>query len=279
MKWSTMSDKTLTSVLRIAVENSDEILQNCFYEPQKKIRKTVEKMEREIEFLETAADKVSAICSSNARELLYELYGLYRVSLQGLVAKTQWPFDAELLLDGEIAEKETIALLDHKVDGIFVFADGEKIRLRVPPLPHKNKPQFCQNGRQGSGKTTTTYIYAEAVYRVLEEKAKELLPLREKLGKKCIHILNVFEDNVNTMDNDNRDTSAIINSICGFLPFGDVPFKTRIINDGYISRDLIPGTYITVLPYEDGLADNDKTVAFWIEKLKTIGYEPGEVGS
>ena len=96
----------------------------------------------------------------------------------------------------------------------------------------------------------------------MEAKSIELFELYQSLGEKCIHILNVFEGGTNTMDNDNRDTASVINSVCSFLPFGDVPDKTRIVNDGWISDRLMPGTYITVLPYGDGLADNAETVSF-----------------
>lgn len=271
MRWSTMSYQTLTAILEIAVRDSENIIRKCCVETEKNVRKRVAQMEREIVRLEEAEDKHEAVRTSSARELVTALYAQYRKALYRFVQMTQYPFTAELLIDEDEAEQDTLTELDEKIDGIFVFADSGMLRLRTPPLPHKKKPRIWLNGKTGIA-VSTTAIYGEAVYRAMEAKSRELFELYQSLGEKCIHILNVFGGGTNTMDNDNRDTASVINSVCSFLPYGDIPDKTRIVNDGWISDRLMPGTYITVLPYEDGLADNAETENFWIGKLRVLGY-------
>lgn len=106
----------------------------------------------------------------------------------------------------------------------------------------------------------------------MESSEPELGELYDSLGRKTIHVLNVFGRGGNPTDNDNRDTGAIINSICAFLPGGDAPDVTRIVNDGCRTTELIPGTYITLLPYEKGLADNAETIRFWKKRLAAENY-------
>lgn len=88
------------------------------------------------------------------------------------------------------------------------------------------------------------------------------------MPRKTIHFLFVYSpDNKLQTDNDNRDVSGIINAICRLVPGRDKPDCTRIMYDGKASDALPEGTYITVLPMENGIPDESQTINFWLRKL------------
>ena len=273
MNWDTMSDKVLIGILQDAIEANEETVKRCFTKPLAKVEKLIEKMKLEEEFLRTAEDKTSAVLTSRTPELINALYATYRQTLVSLCTYGQLPIEVDGLIDDELLEAQTVENLDKYTDGIFAFADGDMLRIRVPVLPHKSKPKIWPGSRYATRPITATGIYGTSLFNVLKAEFDSLKSVEDELTSgKTIHFLNVFSDHRFVMDNDNRDTMAIVNSI-GLFFGGDGPETTRIMNDGYYSETLIPGTYITVLPYKKGIADNEETVNFWIDKLAELGYD------
>ena len=274
MKWSSMSAKLYENLLLTAVSDGREILKNCCTLPSQKIEKIFDKMIREAEYLAIAEGKELAFQSSNTRELIDDLYSEYRIMIMKMVKETMLPYDAEKLLDYDIAQRETMHLIDMDISGIYAFADNGMIRIRTPLLPHKDKPEvyFATGKTKKRYKITNANIYGEALHRVLIARTNELESTFESLNKKTIHNLTIFSDPTNVMDNDNRDTHDITNTICTFTPNGDAAPYTRFMFDGMMSTLIPEGTYITILPYENKCADNEITVEFWQKKLAEVGY-------
>lgn len=274
MKWSSMSAKLYENLLLTAVSDGREILKNCCTIPSQKIEKIFERMVKEADYLATAEDKDLAFQSSNTRELINDLYSEYRIMMMTMVKETMLPYDADRLLDYDIAQRETMQLMDIDISGIYAFADNGMVRIRTPLLPHKDKPEvyFSTSKMKKGYKITNANIYGEALHRVLIAEINELESTFESLQKKTLHYLTVFSDPTNIMDNDNRDTHDITNIICSFTPNGDAATCTRFMFDGIMSTVIPEGTYITVLPYENKCADNEITVKYWKKKLAEVGY-------
>lgn len=273
MKWNDMDYEDLRIVLQTAILNGDHVLRTVVKPGEKAIHAALSALSKTEERVWKSLHETSLTIDRDivAGEV-YNLYAAYRRLLNTLVELTQMPDSIELLLDEREARENTIEFLDQDTDGIFLCGDGDCLRLRTPVLPHRSKPVYYISGAYGRYPVTTTRIYGEAVLRTMESSEPELGELYDSLGRKTIHVLNVFGRGGNPTDNDNRDTGAIINSICAFLPGGDAPDVTRIINDGCRTTELIPGTYITVLPYEKGLADNAETIAFWRKRLAAENF-------
>ena len=267
MKWESCTPSALKTILSRAVEETEGNLEKCYDIQASAIRCTLGKIALLMDKLETKSGADMALAVGTAQDLITEIYTAYRQSIYALVLRTSAPFTASGILSAREEKHRTIETLDKCADGIYVFRDGNKIRVRTPPVPTKKASEvYALNSTGGVYKVQVSNIYGESVYRAFEE-----FMLTEKhaadLGKKLIHVLNVFKKTTQAPDNDNRDITGIINSICAFLPGGDTARTTAFLLDGY-ETDIIPeGTYFTVSAFEGGIPSSEETVSFWKQKL------------
>ncbi len=261
------ADYELSAIIDTALDAEKKILRKCYAGPVKEIGEYVRMLEEERCLLDADGEKDLAEHNGYALDLVTDLYAEYRKSLINLVYETSPPFDADGYIRAEQAEYRTITGIDQRTEGVYVFIEPRRIMLRIPPLPHRDKPEvWIDAGRRGQFPVTKTGIYREEVRRAFDLNPDLRILDCGAFAEKIIQYLNVIgPDQPNIMDNDNRDTTAVTNAICGYLPGGDSAVSCAFFHDGIRTDRLPAGTYVTVRPRQDGLLGREDVLAFWRE--------------
>lgn len=196
------------------------------------------------------------------RELINSLYLTYRKSTIELCRYGAVPFTADGILD----DKDAVQLaseLDSPVEGLKCIFDSHRIMIRLPMLPHRDKPQI--GVYVGSGKKVlvkTTRAFGEFLHRALWGEDSYGIDYSEFFNK-TLYYLFVDSQSRYLPDNDNHDTLEITNVICSRLPGGDLPTTCRFVYDAYITDAIPAGTYVTVLPRTAQIPSPEEIVDYW----------------
>ena len=276
MKPELPSDEVITEALEISYWQGKRTIEKKIIPALAEADMAVQQIRKEADSMHSEGMPENEEQKLRALRLINEMYAGFRRCLIAMITYTQPPFTADMLLDPLEMERVTERELDEGVDRILAYVDGNMLRIRTPPLPHKSRPVVSVGGK--NHKVVSTYAYREAVARVIDAHRDELVPVAKTMKRKTLHFLNVFEEGRFVADNDNRDTSPVTNSVCRILPGRDSPKTTRFVYDGVETSEIPAGTYITVLPYEQGLPDNNETISFWKSKLTALELTASEVG-
>lgn len=265
----TYTRSELVKFLSSALADEKKIVNKCYAAPLKKIEKDIRQMNEELSVLMGNESIDLEEHNETVKILINELYAEYRKTLMNLVYESSSPFNADDYITDEQAEYNTITEIDQKVEGVFVYIEPRRIMLRIPPLPHRNKPEvWIDAGKRGQFRKTQTDIYRDEVRRALDMNPDYRRLDYFAFTEKTVQYLNVFgEDMSHVMDNDNRDMTAVTNSICAYLPGGDSAVNCSFFLDGLCTEQLPAGTYITVQPRSCGIMSRDDIVAYWTSKL------------
>lgn len=242
-------------------------LKAYFQTPARQIETLLDEIREEADRLSEPGCAVTEDNTDRARKLLTRLYTVYRQALRGLCAHSSLPrTKGGVIADRDIEEIERIEL-DEKVDDVRLYFEDRRIMVRTPLVPNKRNPSVTVvvEGR-GSVFIENTKLYGEVVRRAFKSRPDLFSVDMSVYQKKTLFYLFVFTDKRSYVDNDNRETEAITNQICAFLPGGDGPEFCRFVLDAAITAEIPAGTYVTVLPRGDRLPEVAEVVAYWQSK-------------
>lgn len=207
------------------------------------------------------------------RRTVRQLYEGCRMALYELNTAANRFYSFGGVLHENDAERAITELYEsHVFCGVQVFVDGNMIRIRTPVTPEIGKTTVWPTGKNGGRPIKDLGLYASAVRRAMSQKLPEILPILPSLERKTIHYLFASHDHGFLVENHDRDTADITNSICSFLPGGDSAGTTRFVYESCVSgpSHMFSGTFITVLPYEQSIPDFEQTLGYWKDKFRQI---------
>lgn len=256
MRWTDLSRDELCRILETAGLQYDDCADTCFKKPYDATATILVDMLKLRLELEDSHRQPTARDYVRAKTDLDSLHYVLVSSIPDISKMAESLYRGQGILDKETVSAETAELMQ---DALRVFAtvyDG-KIMVCTPSLPSRQQ----KSGRYGNSEVK---LYASLVRSAMQKIFREIMEIADSLGHKHLYFLNVFNEERNVPDNDNRDTGAIQNSICSFLPYGDTPDMTDVTFSG-ISTDLIPpSTFITVQRADELPPSKEDTIAFWI---------------
>ena len=228
-----------------------------------------ERMMEEIESLRAADWQTSEKQTAYVMSLVGECYGIL-MEAEDLICEGMEFFPTPIQKKGSDVNLTGAQLPLSCENDVVIFEESEKIFIRIPPLPHRKKADNRKKHWVANELISDVDIWCELIRRALSSNEINT----EGLESRTICILNVFPHSPNIMDNDNRETSAVIDAIRTALPGETCPENTRTVIDGCPSDTLQPCTFITIQPYGKPVPDSEMTVKIWQDR-----FENGESGS
>lgn len=170
------------------------------------------------------------------------------------------------LLDLPSAEKDHFFSIDKPIEGVDSYYENGLFFVRTPMLASRN----YYSAAVSKGAKTNSYlrdcapIFKDTVRQSMANLMREINDDLSAFRSKTILFLFSYSsaNRRKMLDNDNHDTKGIQDAITSHLPGGDGALSCRVIYDTVLTDEVEEGTYITVMP-SNRTVSNEEVVKFW----------------